>query len=372
MSEVKKGNHVVREQVIKGVVHDIHLSEPVVYVDNMARKRSGHMTHAMLELDGRLMDFNSNCSNIRLGGHSAFGFVEYRFSEDGGETFGEIHTLPYSMETLMGGKNTISVEKAVACDDGTVVAFCLRNTTLQEVCCDPLDEPAVVRSFDGGKTWTEAAQFSPYKGRIYDALYKDGSIYVLQFCNDGVVDFCGNRPSHLYRLFKSDDSGASFYEESVVGFLSTFGLGYGNMIFTKEGNLIVYAYDVNDEVNMSYAVSRDNGATWYETGKTYVAKKIRNPQVGILDDQYILHGRAGDKNFVLYTSADGLHWDEGHYLNEDAIDGPTACYYSNNITLDHPDKPGKKRMLVQYSELYGDHWCVDIMHMWIESADKEE
>lgn len=59
----------------------------------------------------------------------------------------------------MGGKNTISVEKAVACDDGTVVAFCLRNTTLQEVCCDPLDELSVVRSFDGGKTWTGRYSF---------------------------------------------------------------------------------------------------------------------------------------------------------------------------------------------------------------------
>lgn len=363
MSE--KNIHVVREQNIKGIVHDIHLSEPVVYVDNRARKRSGHMTHAMLEVDGKLMDFNSNCSNIRCDGHSAFGFVEYRFSEDGGDTFGDINVLPFSWETMMGGRNTISVEKAVACDDGTIVAFCLRNTTKAEVCCDPLDEPAWVRSLDGGKTWTEE-QYFPYKGRIYDALYKDGSVYMLQFCNDGSVDFCGNRPQHLYRLYKSDDNGATFYEQSVVGFLSTFGLGYGNMIFNKEGHLIVYAYNVNDEVNMSYAISSDNGATWYETGKSHVAKKIRNPQVGVLDDQFILHGRGGGADFVLYTSADGIHWDEGHYLNE--VPAPGGHYYSNNITLDNPHKPGKKRMLVQYSEYYGDKSCVDVMHMWIESV----
>ena len=367
MSEINR-YHSIKEQIIKGVVNDIHLSEPEIYVDNKARKRSGHMSHAMLEVGGRLMVFNSNCSNIRCYGHSAFGFIEYRFSDDKGKNFGDVNILPYSMETLMGGKNTISVEKAVACDDGTIVVFCLRNTTINEVCCDPLDEPTAVRSFDGGKTWTQAAQVSSYKGRIYDAIYKDGSIYVLQFCNDGTVDFCGNRPTHLYRLFKSDDNGASFYEQSVVKFPSTFGLGYGNMIFTKEGNLIVYAYDVNDEVNMAYAISRDDGKTWYETGKSYVAKKIRNPQIGILDDQYILHGRSGVKKFVLYTSADGLHWDEGHFLNEYDPESDYACYYSNNIVLDNPDKPGKKRMLIQFSELYGDNACVDVMHMWIETV----
>lgn len=47
-----------------------------------------------------------------------------------------------------------------------------------------------------------------------------------------------------------------------------------------------------------------------------ILQKIRNPQVAILDDQFILHGReAGDINaFVLYTSEDGILWDEGHRI----------------------------------------------------------
>ena len=85
---------VVEEQIIQGVVHDIHVSEPVVYVDNQARNRSGHMSHAMVELsDGRIIDFNSNCSAERYFGHTPFGWIEYRYSDDGGASFGDVYDL---------------------------------------------------------------------------------------------------------------------------------------------------------------------------------------------------------------------------------------------------------------------------------------
>lgn len=363
--EMRYFMHLGEECVIKGSVHDLHLSKPEVHVDNKQRERSGHMTHALLETTGKVWAFNSNCSAVRCGGHSAFGFVEYRISEDGGDHFGEIQVLPFSWKSLMDGLHTVSVEKAVACGDGSVVAFCLRNSQENELCYHPLGTPAWVRTMDGGKTWTEE-QYFPFAGRIYDAMYHEGSIYMLEFCNDV---FQGTSPEHVYRLYKSDDNGISFYEHSIVEFPSTLGLGYGNMIFDQNGRLIVYAYDMNDEVNMTYAVSNDNGLTWQEWGKSYVAKKIRNPQVGILDDQFILHGRAGEHNFVIYTSADGIHWDEGHYLDEVEGEQYGGCYYSNNIVLDHPHKPGKKRMLVQYSEVYKEPAVVDVMHMWIESEE---
>lgn len=41
------------------------------------------MSHAMAEFaQGRFIDFNSNCSAVRLGGHFPYGWVEYRISED--------------------------------------------------------------------------------------------------------------------------------------------------------------------------------------------------------------------------------------------------------------------------------------------------
>ena len=68
-----------------------------LYVDNQSRKRSGHMTHAMTELSSdAFIDFNSNCSAVRLGGHSAYGWVEYRISEDNGRAYGETRVFPYS------------------------------------------------------------------------------------------------------------------------------------------------------------------------------------------------------------------------------------------------------------------------------------
>lgn len=145
------------------------------------------------------------------------------------------------------------------------------------------------------------------------------------------------------------------------------------MIFTPDGRLIVYAYNEKDELNMDCMISYDNGKTWAEYKKSYVSNKIRNPQVNILDGQYILHGRAGESeagtgSFVFYTSADGINWDEGKIL----VNGRPACFYSNNLVVTCPD--GKDRMLVQYSENYNDPkegvWSgqVNAMHMWVETC----
>lgn len=97
---------------IKRENYTVKISEPILYVDNKSRKRSGHMTHALAEwAPGRLIDFNSNCTAEKYGGHSTFGWVEYRLSDDGGETYSEIHELPYSKKSLYDGIYVISVEK---------------------------------------------------------------------------------------------------------------------------------------------------------------------------------------------------------------------------------------------------------------------
>ncbi len=369
-------NHLIKEQVVKGVVNDLHLSEAEIYVDNEARKRSGHMSHALAEFaKGKIIDFNSNCAYERCFGHSAFGWIEYRISEDYGQTFGEVQVLPYSKQCFLDGERTVSVEKAVSKGNNCITVFCLKNTYFRSGCCEPWDTPTYLRSEDGGKTWGEAKEFCEYRGRIYDAVYHGDSIYVLMFCNDAEVNFAGNKPEHLYRIYKSDDDGKTFYEHCVVPFESTDGRAYGAMQFTLEGELIVYAYNINDETHMDYVISDDNGKTWKKSGTCFLAEKIRNPQINILDGQYILHGRRGAvSGFVLYTSKDGINWDKGCILEHELY----SCYYSNNLVLDHPTKKGKKRMLMQYSQNYNPDdsvtfWDVNVfkrvnvMHTWIES-----
>lgn len=352
------------ENIIKGVLCDLVLSEPELYVDNETRGRSGHMSHALVEYSpGHILDFNSNCSSIRAAGHSSYGWIEYRRSIDGGQKWRAVYELPYAKQAFWDGLFTVSVEKAVSCDDGTIIAFCLRNTPYTEICCMPWLTPMYVMSRDGGETWTEAKELTEYKGRIYDALYYRGSVYVLEFCNEGAIDWIGCEPDHLYRIFKSDDNGKSFYELCVVP-IDGMGRGYGSMLFRPDGSLIVYAYNINNECNMDYAISYDEGKTWDKAKTCFVERRIRNPQTAILDGQYILHGRAGERGFVFYTSDDGIKWDKGHILEPDK----GGCYYSNNIVLEGKD--GKNRLLVQYSVSYYKN-CVNIMHIWVDTPNKQ-
>ena len=313
------------------IVHDgykVIFEEPEIYVNNEVRKRSGHMTHAMVRFaPDAYINFNANCSATRAGGHSVYGWVEYRISRDAGKTYSAPQTFPYSMESFLEGNWTVSVEKTVACDDGTIVALCLRNTMLTEVCCEPWLTPVCIRSTDGGKTWTEPYECIPYKGRIYDAVYKDGAIYAMIFCNE---HFLGSAPEHVYRIYVSEDNGQSFTERCVVPFPDTTRRGYCSMIFDEAGNLHAYAYNEAKEREMDHAVSADGGRTWTVTEPCYVEKGIRNPQTALIDGVYVLHGRGENgRDFVCYSSQDAVHWDEGVYLGRNA----GGCYYSNNVNL---------------------------------------
>ena len=64
----------------KTISHDrytVEIETPTVYVDNKARRRSGHMSHAMAEFaKGCFIDFNSNCSAVLWNGHMPYGWVE--------------------------------------------------------------------------------------------------------------------------------------------------------------------------------------------------------------------------------------------------------------------------------------------------------
>jgi hypothetical protein len=339
---------------IKRENYSVHIDEPTIYIDNQARHRSGHMSHAMAEFKpGCFIDFNSNCSYPRWDGHSPYGWVEYRISRDSGKTYSEISPLPYAYQSFLDGIYMISVEKAVACDDGTIVAFCLRNDGLGPTCCEPWASPMVVTSNDEGESWSEPYEFSHYAGRTYDAIYRDGVIYALHFCNP---NFMGKTDEHKYRLYTSRDNGKSFQELSVIPF-DTLNRGYGTMIFDGDGNLHAYAYDGGDELHIDHAISRDLGKTWEILSPCYVAKGARNPQIALIDGVYILHGRTADRTgFVLYTSEDASQWDEGTIV----VSGHGPGFYSNNLNL--RDEQGEF-LLIQFSEIFTGAAQVNVKHM---------
>ncbi len=349
--------------VFDGAIGRLRIGAPRLFVDNQARFRSGHMTHAMAEYrPGKIIDFNSNCSPVRVGGHAAFGWVEYRFSDDWGETWSEPRDLPLSRKLFFDGVYTISIERAVV-THGVITLFVLRNTQYAPICCQPWDTPQIIRSFDGGESWTEPYEMSPWKGRVYDAVTRDGVIYAMEFCND---NFVGKTEEHLYRLYRSCDDGASFREVGVID-LEHLGHAYGALQFLADGTLAAYSNCISDGRNLSVSVSGNLGATWRKLPEIRLAEGMRNVQIGRLGGGFVMHGRAwhpGDSTgagFVVYTSRDGLEWDDGIMLEKRKL----LCYYSNNMTMKLPD--GRERMLVQYSDRYDEAAPrVNVMHLFME------
>ena len=344
--------------------YTVEVSDPEVYVDNEARGRSGHMSHAMAQFaPNQFLEFNSNCSAKRCGGHSTFGWIEYRKSLDGGKTYSPVYDLEYSKKVLLNGEKTISLEKAIACKNGNIVAFCLVNAQNNPLCCENWTEPTVIISRDQGETWSEPKKMCEYAGRVYEVRYHNDEIYVLMFCNP---NFVGSKKDHLYRLFKSSDYGESFVEVSTLPFLP-WNRAYAAMVFDTEGVLHAYAYQLYEEKELEHAISRDCGKTWEMLEPCYLAKKIRNPQIGYIDGVYVMHGRGGDAGgFVLYTSLDATNWDEGIILVDKQYVG---AYYSQNLNL--YDEKGNF-LLIQYSDTYDkpnpnapSPWCarVNAMHI---------
>ncbi len=331
--------------------YTVDIEQPVLYVDNQARQRSGHMSHALAALSPSVhMNFNSNCSVHRWSGHSTYGWIEYRLSHDSARTYSDIQKLPYSEQCFLDGIHTISVEKAVACDDGTVVAFCLRNDATGPTCCEPWNTVMVVTSSDLGRTWSTPLELCQHKGRVYDARYYNGSIFVLMLSYE---HFVGVTEEHAYRVYKSDDNGKSFYEWSILP-ISGIGHTYGSLLIDDNGFFHAYAYRAHehDWLPIDHAISTD-AKNWKMCEPCEMAKGIRNPQSAYLNGVYLLHGRAHDRSgFVLYTSLDGGVWDEGTML----IDKPGLCFYSNNVLLQDEQGPF---LLVQYSESYS-ACCVNV------------
>ena len=337
-----------------------------MFVNLQANGRSGHLSHALVEYKkGCVLAFYSNCSCNRGGGHNGFGWIEYKRSTDGARTWDEGRKLDFAWNAFLNERFTVSCEKAVCTGENEIVLFCTRNTGVNG--WEPYIEPVALKSTDGGETWSEPVQVSGACGRIYDAKYVDGVIYVLMLHNEM---FRATKPEHRYFLYESTDGGASFQVRSELPG-DRLQHAYGTMELTEDGRLMVWTYCAADEFNLDYCVSCDMGRTWSETGKSYCAKRIRNPQIARVKGGYILHGRSGcvtedmPISFVLYTGEDGVHWDEGVYVCDG--DPKHAAFYSNNLVLNEED--GSQRMLIQASVPWtGGMWYgrVNIAHWMLE------
>ncbi len=334
----------------------------IMFADHSRNRRSGHLSHALVEYaPGRVMAFYSNCSgnrNRHSPGHNGFGWLEYRRSADGGLSWDEPKVFPYSMESFLNEPFTVSCEKAVSPRENEILAFCIRNENPNG--WEPYLEPVTVRSTDGGETWGAARPFCGLRGRIYDAVIHDGSIYALMLACPGFPAGPGDR----YILYRSEDSGETFEPLSELPG-EHGGHAYGSLIVRPDGSMLCYEYDTKDEYNLICHVSPDTGRTWTGTERCFCAKKIRNPQAALVRGTYVLHGRSGcspdtPMDFVLYTGSDGFRFDEGTVLCH--VDGQTA-YYSNNLVIDSGD--GHPRVLIQASVPY-DGGRVNVCHWFLE------
>ncbi len=343
-------------------------NEGILFIDHSQTGRSGHLGHALVEYDnGKILAFYPNCSSDNKG-HSAVGWMEYKRSIDAGMTWSEPYILDYSKMVLDQGKGISAMcEKAVISNNRDIILFNLICDISENALWEPQFIPTYIRSQDGGHTWTDAKDLGDEPGRVYDAISHNNNIYALQFCNDGSEHYLGINEEHIYRLYISKDNGKTFKKLCDLPFC-TKGRGYGALQILKDNNIIVYIYNKNDEKNLDYIISKDNGCTWTDVKTSYLAKKIRNPQIALVGDYFFLHGRSGhyghnSGNFVLYFSKDGMNWDSGRYLKmQDAFHGA----YSNNLVVGKFDTGKPEKLLIQASHAY-EQYKTNICHWWIKN-----
>lgn len=338
-------------------------NQGLMFVDHAQAGRSGHLGHALVEYaPGRILAFYPNCSDFKEG-HSGDGWMEYRRSEDGGRSWSEPSVLEYSRQVYeRDEEHSAMCEKALLAEDGGILLF---NLECRGKGWQPLAVPTYLRSTDQGVSWEPARDLGEEPARIWDVIHHDGSILVLELCNDSTIQWHGNLPEHHYALHASEDNGLTFTRRSLLP-LDVIGRGYGTMATLPDGRLIAYIYNINDEKHLDYVTSDDGGRSWNSVQTTLMAKKIRNPQMAAYGEGYVLHGRSGEKgegrrHFALYTSRDGINWDDGRFLR---LVEAGAGAYSNNLTVHNPDTGALEGLLIQASHAYEKH-MTNVLHWWL-------
>lgn len=359
----------------------------ILFVDHEKNNRSGHTPQPLIECkNGDIIAFYTNTWAETLSGHSCAGWSSYRRSTDGGKTWSYPVDLEYS-KNIWDGAEIFSalVFGLVAAPNGTLIATVVRYENHRWLKQLP---PVYLLSYDHGQTWTEPREFDK-SATVDDIAVTYGACFV----NEGEVFIVFNGDARNmsvdsqmpHSMYVSSDNGESFSKRSVLPFDgANF---YETAAALDNGDIIVYTYPwrghrgETDEFNMEYVISKDMGHTWSEVRRSYFAKAIRNPQMsGKTGDFYFMHGRSGSyghgrpahdgdpgrQNFVLYSSRDGINWDEGILLMSREVTPGGGDSYSGNTIIGKYDPKTPERLLIQADISYRGprtnihHWWVDV------------
>jgi hypothetical protein len=354
----------------------------VLFVDRQAEDHSGHGHNSITECrNGDIVAFYSvtGTGADHWNGHGVAGWSEYRRSTDGGLTWGQPTVFDYS-KRMWDGDEVYSalVYSLVTAPNGTLIATVIRYANEK---WEKQRTPVYLLSDDHGHTWKGPYEFDE-SATVDDIAYTmntsfvhDGEVFIV--FRGGISNMTPGGPQTLW---VSGDNGKSFSRRSILPF------DHANYYWAAgaldHGQIIVYTYDAHQkrddqtaEQNIPYVISRDGGRTWSDMRTAHFAKGIRNMQLsGKLGEWYFIQGRTGSYprdlvgddpgpgNFVLYSSRDGIHWDEGIVLmSRLQTPGGGDCYSANEV-IGKYDPATPERLLIHSDVSYSG--AKTNMHQW--------
>ncbi len=360
-------------------------NEGILFVDHEKKSRSGHGGHAITECrNGDIIAFYMNTWAEEWRGHGSGGWSSYKRSTDGGKTWSEPVDFKYSLD--MWNKSEVysaMVFSVITAPDGTLIATVVRYADAHWRKQLP---PVYLLSRDNGYTWTDPIEFDK-SATVDDISLTFNTAFV--YNNEVFIVFFGGAQNPAigpYSIYVSKDNGKSFSRRSILPF--DHRNYYSAAAVLDNGHIVVYSYPYptsgrfanpskdTDEKNIPYVISKDGGHTWSEVKTTYFAKAVRNPQMsGKIGDYYLMHGRSGSYgdnpgNFVLYSSKDGINWDDGVFLMSRQITPGGGDCYSGNTIIGKYNSSSPKKLLIQ-GDLSYDGPRVNIYHWWVEVPNRK-
>jgi uncharacterized protein (TIGR02145 family) len=360
-------------------------NEGIMFIDHESKNRSGHYGAALTTCkNGDILAFYMDVSGSIFEGHGIAGWSEYKRSTDGGKTWGEPTVVGYSKKVwdlnkvtddkLKDGQRYVAsfVRSVITAPNGTLIAYLSRQIASDRDNYHGFKTPVYILSYDNGHTWTEPREVDETTSSKHLSLTNDDGA---SFVHDGVVYtvFISDYGTGEYSFYASEDNGETFNKVSEGLFKNR---KYKNNYFYMtakslgDGSFIVYSYDLDDEHNIPYVISKDKGKTWSEVRTTYMAKRVRDAQMSEkVGSYYFMVGRSGSfgndpMNVVLYASKNGIDWDSGRYLKKSQ---KTLDCYSAIEVVRGDGKSRPPQVLIQSSVGYGVGANVNVKHWWVEN-----